>query len=437
MQILGDKMKKEANKLAQDLISFIDQSPVSYLAVENIINTLEKDGYHSLNEGEKWQLKLGQKYYLQRNSSAVIAFQLGSELPWESGFNIAGAHTDSPHLKLKNESLKKSAGCIKVSVEAYGGAINSTWLDRDLSLAGRVSINTKNGLESRLIDFKRPIGSIPNLAIHLNREANSGFEYNKQTHLPVIISACDKEIDEKTYLKELLAEELEIEAQSILEMDLFFYDCQKGAIVGLDKDIISVGRLDNLAMCHCIYKSLLASENPKQTNIAAFFDTEEIGSQTMMGADSNYLTSLVDRIIFALGGDLEDGLRARHKSFLISADGAHALHPNFSDKHDKSYAPLINRGPVIKLSANFKYATTANSAGEFINLCNKADVPYQKMANRSDIPSGSTVGPISSASLGINTVDVGNPMFAMHSIRESQGVLDHYYMTKIISQFYK
>lgn len=437
MQILGDKMKKEAKQLAQELISFIDQSPVSYLAVENIINTLEKEGYNSLDEGEKWQLQLGHKYYLQRNSSAVIAFQLGAELPWESGFKIAGAHTDSPHLKLKNESLTKSAGCIKVSVEAYGGAINSTWLDRDLSLAGRVSINTENGLENRLIDFKRPIGSIPNLAIHLNREANSGFEYNKQTHLPVILSAGDKEIDEKTYLKELIAAEFDIEAQSILEMDLFFYDCQKGAIVGLDNDIISVGRLDNLAMCHSIYKSLLTTNNPQHTNIAAFFDTEEIGSQTMMGADSNYLTSLVDRIIFSLGGNLEDGLRARHKSFLISADGAHALHPNFGDKHDKSYAPLINRGPVIKISANFKYATTANSAGEFINLCNKVDVPYQKMANRSDIPSGSTVGPISSASLGINTVDVGNPMFAMHSIRESQGVLDHYYMTKVISQFYK
>ena len=220
-------------------------------------------------------------------------------------------------------------------------------------------------------------------------------------------------------------------------MDLFFYDAQKGALIGLDQDIIATARLDNLAMCHCIYKGLLATDNPQQTNIGAFFDNEEIGSRTMMGADSNYLSALLDRIIFSIGGDLEDGLRARHHSFLISADGAHALHPNFPEKHDKSYAPLINQGPVIKLSANFRYATTATSAGAFINLCNKADAPYQKMANRSDLPSGSTIGPTSSASLGINTIDVGNPMSAMHSIRESQGALDHYYMTKIITEFYK
>ncbi len=430
-------MNKQANILAKDLITFIDSSPVSYFAASNIIKELENSGYRSLNEGDKWKLEPGQKYYLQRNNSAVIAFQLGSEKPWQSGFNIVGAHTDSPHLKLKNESLTKSAGCLKVSVETYGGGINSTWLDRDLSLAGRISVNTENGIQNRLIDFKRAIGSIPNLAIHLNREANSGFEYNKQTHLPVILFCSDKEIDEKTYLKELVAAEADVQVDSILEMDLFFYDTQKGAVIGLDQDMVAVGRLDNLAMCHCIYKGLTAADNPQQTNIGVFFDNEEIGSRTMMGADSNFLSSLLERIIFALGGDLEDGLRAKHHSFLISADGAHALHPNFTDKHDKSYAPLINQGPVIKMSANFRYATTAASAGEFINLCNKADVPYQKMANRSDLPSGSTIGPTSSASLGINTIDVGNPMFAMHSIRESQGTLDHYYMTKVISEFYK
>lgn len=430
-------MHIEAKKLAQDLLTFIDQSPVSYFAVANMIIELEKNGYCALNEGNKWQLELGRKYYVQRNSSAIIAFQLGTKNPWETGFNIVGAHTDSPHLKLKNESLGKSAACLKVSVESYGGGINSTWLDRDLSLAGRVSVNSKNGVESRLVDFKRAVGSIPNLAIHLNSEANSGFEYNKQSHLPVILFGGDNEIDEKTYLKDLVATELGVEAESILEMDLFFYDTQKGAIIGLDQDIVATGRLDNLAMCHCIYQGLLATDNPQQTNIGAFFDNEEIGSRTMMGADSNYLSALLDRINFSLGGDLEDGLRAKHHSFLISADGAHALHPNFTEKHDKSYAPLVNRGPVIKLSANFRYATTATSAAKFINLCNKVNVPYQKMANRSDLPSGSTVGPTTSASLGINTIDVGNPMFAMHSIRESQGILDHYYMTKVLTEFYK
>jgi aspartyl aminopeptidase len=429
-------MNKDIQNLAEDLITFIDNSPVSYFAVKNIIKELEKNGYHSLNEGEKWQLKPGEKYYLQRNNSALLAFQLGSQYPWETGFNIVGAHTDSPLLKLKNESLTQTAGCLKVNIETYGGGINSTWLDRDLSLAGRISINSKNGIESRLVDFKRPVGSIPNLAIHLNRDANAGFEYNQQTHLPVILFAGDKKVDEKRYLKELVAAEANIDPDSILEMDLFFYDAQKGAIIGLEQNMIATARLDNLAMCHCIYKGLLAAESPKQTNIGAFFDNEEIGSRTMMGADSNYLNALLERIIFSLG-DLEDSLRAKYHSFLISADGAHALHPNFTEKHDKSYAPLINQGPVIKMSANFRYATTAASAAKFINLCNSENVPYQKMANRSDMPSGSTIGPTSSASLGINTIDIGNPMFAMHSIRESQGTLDHYYMTKVISKFYQ
>ncbi|MCP4325211.1 MAG: M18 family aminopeptidase [Psychromonas sp.] len=431
------KNKAKAKAFAQDLISFIDNSPVSYFAVENIINTLQSEGYQPLDEGDKWQLQAGQKYYIQRNNSALLAFQVGSEKPWQTGFNLAGAHTDSPYLKLKNESLTKSAGCLKVSIETYGGAINSTWLDRDLSLAGRIALKTEQGITTKLVDFKDAIGSIPNLAIHLNREANTGFEYNKQTHLPVILHASDIEIDEKTYLKELVATQAGVQANDILEMDLYFYDTQKGALIGLDKDIIATGRLDNLAMCHCIYKSLLSDSAPKQTNIAAFFDNEEIGSKTLMGADSNFLNSALERICFALSGDQEDCLRAKHKSFLISADGAHALHPNYTDKHDKAYAPLLNKGPVIKLSANFRYATTAESAATFINLCEQVNVPYQKMANRSDLPSGSTIGPTSSAQLGINTIDVGNPMLAMHSIRESQGYLDHYYMYQVLQQFYR
>lgn len=429
-------MHKEATILANDLLSFIDASPVSYFAVANMIKALESSGYRSLNESDKWTLELGGKYYLQRNSSALLAFQLGTQYPWESGFNIVGAHTDSPHLKLKNESLSQSAGCLKVSVETYGGGIHNTWLDRDLSLAGRIAINGENGVESRLVDFKRAVGSIPNLAIHLNREINSGFEYNAQSHLPVILSGSTPAIDEKGYLKTLVAAQAGVDADSILEMDLFFYDTQKGALIGLAKDLIAVARLDNLAMCHCIYNSLIGADNPQQTNIGAFFDNEEVGSRTMMGADSNYLPTLLERIIFSLGGNLEDGLRAKHLSFFISTDGAHAVHPNFTEKHDKSYAPLINQGPVIKLSANFRYATTAVTAGQFINLCHKAGVPYQKLANRSDLPSGSTIGPASSAALGIQTVDVGNPMFAMHSIRESQGILDHYYMSKVLQTFF-
>ncbi len=423
-------------ELANDLISFIDRSPVSYFAVQNIIKDLENVGYAKLSEGDKWDLKQDGKYYIQRNSSSLIAFQVGSKMPWESGFNLVGAHTDSPLLKVKNESLTKSCGCLKLNVEPYGGGINSTWLDRDLSIAGKITIDTDNGIESKLIDFKRPLGTIPNLAIHLNRDANKGFEYNKQNHLAVILQ-CDIEgLEDDVHLRDLIESEFNIEKNRILEMDLFLYDTQKGSLHGFNNDIISIGKLDNLSMCHSILESLKSSKPSEYTKVGVFFDNEEIGSRTMQGADSNFLTSILDRIIFSLGGNLEDNLRARYHSFLISADGAHAQHPNFMDKHDSVYAPKINKGPVIKLSANFRYATTADSAAKFIQICKKNDIPYQKLANRSDVPSGSTIGPMSSASLGIETVDVGNPMFAMHSIRESQGVLDHFYMTKVISEFF-
>lgn len=425
----------EEYKLSDDLIKFIDASPVSYYAIENIKDRLEDKGYKELSEGDSWNLVKDGRYYITRNDSSLIAFRIGKSNPWDSGFKIVGAHTDSPSLKVKNESIKRSAGVISVTTESYGGSINSTWLDRDLSLAGRVTIKGKSGIESRLVNFKDPIGIIPNLAIHLNREANKGFEYNRQNHLRVILGE-DRE-EEGDFLKKLISEKLGIKEKDILEMDLFFYDNQKGSYIGIDRDILSIGRLDNLAMCHLIFKGLEDLEESDSTAIGVFFDNEEIGSNTYQGADSNFLSSILDRIILNLGGSLEDGFRARYNSFLLSTDGAHAHHPNFSDKHDPDYAPLLNKGPVLKLSANFRYATTSESGAYFIDLCNRAGVPYQKIVNRSDVPSGSTIGPMSSASLGIKTADVGNPMFAMHSARESQGVKDHYYMFKIISEFFK
>lgn len=431
-------MLEDAKKSSDSLLEFINNSPVSYYAIENIKKTLKDKGYIELSEGDKWELLNGGRYYTTRNNSSLISFEVGNKNPWETGFKIVGAHTDSPQLKVKNESVSKANGVVKVTTECYGGGINSTWLDRDLSLAGRVVVNNDNGIENRLVDFKRAVGSIPNLAIHLNRDANKGFEYNKQNHLLVILfGQIDDDIDEKALLKNLVAKELGIGSEDILEMDLFFYDNQPGGYIGFNQDIIAVGRLDNLAMCHAILESVTSSSGSDSTKVAVFYDNEEIGSRTYQGADSNYLGAILDRVTFSLGGDSEDKLRARHHSFLISADGAHAIHPNFSDKHDPAYAPQVNKGPVIKLSANFRYATTAESAGFFINLCNNAGIPYQKLANKSDIPSGSTIGPMSSASLGIRAIDIGSPMFAMHSIRESQGVLDHHYMIKVLTEFYK
>ena len=429
-------MLNSALPLAEELITFIDNSPVSFMAVDNIKDKLESNGFSRLSESEKWDLKPGARHYVTRNDSAVIAFRVGELTPWESGFNIAGAHTDSPLLKIKNESIGESAGCVKVNVEPYGGGIISTWLDRDLSIAGRITVETENGLEDRFIDFKRPIAIIPNLAIHLNREVNKGFEYNKQNHLAALLKTTSNKNDDDIDLRSIIQNEFGINSRSILEMDLFLYPFEKGEVVGLNKDMISAGRLDNLAMCHSILCGLVDSNQSNSTSVGLFFDNEEIGSQTMQGADSNFLSSLLDRIVLGLGGDIEDSFISRSRSFMISADGAHAVHPNFSDKHDSSYSPQLNRGPVIKMSSNFRYSTTSRSSARFISMCRDLEIPYQKIINRSDIPSGSTIGPMSSANLGIEAVDVGNPMFAMHSVRESQGVLDHYYMTKVISHFF-
>lgn len=428
-------MNTQAITLAKDLAEFINNSPVSYFAVDNMMKRLEAEGYVRLNEEDSWNLKAGGKYFVVRNSSALIAFTPGKTLPWEGGFRIAGAHTDSPSLKMKNDSLNKAAGCLKVAVETYGGGISSTWLDRDLSLAGRVVFYNNGVVDSLNVDFKKAVGIIPNLAIHLNREANKGFEYNKQNHLPVVLAGSVPEGDISNWLKELIAKEAGVKAEDILDMDMYFYDVQKASLVGVDESIISGGRIDNLAMCHSVMEALIAGDN-EACNVGVFFDNEEIGSQTFQGADSNFLSSLLDRIVFAMGGAQEECFRSRARSFIISADGAHGLHPNFSEKHDKDYAPLMNKGPVIKISANFRYATTAETAGKFITLCEKRDVPYQKLANRSDVPSGSTIGPMSTAGNGIRGIDVGNPVWAMHSLRETAGVLDHWYMTEVLKEFY-
>jgi len=425
---------KESSELAHDLVNFIDNSPVSFFASKQIKDELLNSGYTQLFEGDRWSLKLKGKFFIERNLSSIIAFEIGEDYPWESGFKLVGAHTDSPLLMIKNDSLNISAGCVRINVEAYGGGINSTWLDRELSIAGRVTVKEGSGFITQLVDFKRPIAIIPNLAIHLNRDVNKGFEYNKQNHLSALLTTDIT--DDKITLKDVLSKEFNINKDDILDMNLFLYDNQPGSVNGLSNDFISVGKLDNLAMCHSILCGLKESKSNISTKVGVFFDNEEVGSRTMQGADSNFLSSTLDRIVYSLGGSFEDNLRSRYNSFLISADGAHAQHPNFSDKHDSFYAPKLNCGPVLKISSNFRYATTANSSSMFISMCEKNDIPYQKMVNRSDIPSGSTIGPMSSANLGIETVDIGNPMLAMHSIRETCGVLDHYYMTKLLTEFY-
>ncbi|HSW60635.1 MAG TPA: M18 family aminopeptidase, partial [bacterium] len=307
------------------------------------------------------------------------------------------------------------------------------WLDRDLGIAGRVMVKSKGGFKSRLVNINRPVAVIPSLAIHMNREANKGFEFNPQNHLQIVLTSDGSA---KNVLKNLIASELKEKEENIGGMDLFVYDLQKGVFTGNDSEFITCGRLDNLQMCHAILESFLAVKEPVVTTVAAFYDNEEIGSRTLMGADSSFTRTVLERIVTVTSPGRDDIFRALSKSFLVSADGAHAHHPNFPEKHDPAYAPLMNKGPVIKFSSSFKYATTAQSSAEFEQICSEAKVPCQKIANRSDVPSGSTIGPMSSAALGINAVDVGNAMWAMHSIRETAGTVDHFYMKKALSHFY-
>jgi aspartyl aminopeptidase len=435
-------MKLEALKLADDLIDFIGRSPTAFHCVLEIENRLVKNGYTKLDERDPWSLVKGGKYYVERNNSSLVAFISGQKDPWETGFKLAGAHTDSPSLKIKNKGASVVDGLLRLSVEPYGGGIHSTWLDRSLSLAGRIVLDDEGGggIHSLFIDFKDPIGVIPNQAIHMNQDMNKGIEYNKQKHLQVILGQIDENSGDSpdVQLKKIIATRSGIDFSEILDMELYLYDVQPGMVCGLNREFISSARLDNLAMCHSITKSLLELEGKQdETVLAVFFDNEEIGSTSFQGADSSFLRDLLDRIILVAGGDHQQSSMARAKSFSLSADGVHAFHPNYPDSHDPHYKPLLNGGPVIKMNSNQRYSSTSQTASLIKKLCREAGVPVQEVVYRSDLPVGSTIGPITSSLTGIRSVDIGSPMFAMHSIRETSGVVDHFYMSELLKRYFK
>ena len=421
----------DKTEIALDLKNFLDVSPTAFQATDEIVKRLLNAGFTQLNEADKWDLKPNGKYFLTRNSSAVIAFVNGAKKPSESGFKISGGHTDSPALKVKIGSETKFLNYHKVFVEVYGGPIVNTWFDRELSLSGRVTYSVDGVIKSKNIFIDRPVGIIPNLAIHLNRGVNKGLEINKQNELPVLLGVSDK----PAYLEELIANEINVKKEDVLDYDLFFIPFEKTIIHGIDSELLSSGRLDDLAMCHAILLGLEATQNNSSTVVGAFYDNEEIGSQTLQGANSSFLQMILNRINYCWNGTPEEYAMAIERSFLISADQAHAVHPNYIGKHDRNYAPVINGGPVIKSSANYRYASTSESSAYFMNLCKKADVPYQRIISRSDMPTGSTIGPVSSSTLSIRTVDIGNPMFAMHSTKETMGTMDQYYIVKVFKEF--
>lgn len=427
----------EARQHAQALLDFIDHSPSPWHAVETVANQLKAHGFKNLRENEPWQFKQGGKYFVVRDGGSIIAFTLGQQVIADSGFRIVGAHTDSPGLRLKPQAAYSTEGTAQLGVEVYGGPILATFTDRDLSLAGRVVIRGAQGLETRLVRLDQPIARLPNLAIHMNREVNDkGLVLNKQTGLPLIFGHAANTAAAKQLLTETLAGKLAVPAEAIAGWDLALYDTQKGSFWGIEQEFIANSQLDNLASCHAALEALIHNPKPAATIICALFDHEEVGSESATGAGGSFLLDVINRICLSSGLTQEDQLRSFANSFFISADMAHAFHPNHAGSYEPCHHVHINQGPVIKTNANQRYSTNAVTAARFIQLCEQAKVPHQQYAHRTDLGCGSTIGPIMAAQLGIATVDVGNPMWAMHSIRESAGVLDHSYMIATLQQHY-
>ncbi len=477
----------------QSTRAFLDASPTAFHAGAEIVRRLRDAGFEELQEGERWNLSAGQAYFVRRTFGAVAAVRMGTSPPADAGAVIGAAHTDSPALKLKTESERVVDGLVTVATEVYGGAIIGTWFDRDLEIAGAVTVQVDGAADSsaansraesgraagaagtapgpsadratpgaagatetRLVRLTDLTAVVPNVAIHLNRKVNEGFQYNKQDHLRCILgggakgggaAATDGDgtggaggAGDSSVLRTAVAAQLGVAPDAILGMDLYLTDAaparrlgQGGADSG---DLYSARHIDNLAGCTTTLDAFMSSPATPWTQIAVFFDNEEVGSRTYAGAQSGFLDRLLDRLVVATGGTMEDAFRLRARSFLLSNDGAHAGHPNFHDKYDAAYLPRLGGGPVIKEHAGMSYTSRSDTAAHFRRACRAAEVPSQVFANRSDARSGSTIGPIIQTRSDLRSVDVGIPMLAMHSVRETAGVADLDLMTRAIAALY-
>jgi len=416
----------------EDLLRFLDASPTPFHAVETMAMALRAAGFEALDERDEWQLKLGGRYFVVRNGSSLVAFSCGEGNLLQRGWRMVGAHTDSPNLKVKPTPELHRHGYFQLGVEVYGGALLNPWFDRDLGLAGRVNYeNSQGDMRSCLLNITRPVGLIPSLAIHLDREANNSRTVNPQKDLPVVLLQSEEKQDFRALLAEALAAQGVADVATVLDYELSFYDCQNAAIVGWNGDFIASARLDNLLSCYIGMQALLNSDAQSHT-ILVCNDHEEVGSQSAVGAQGPMLESVLRRI----AGDEVSLQRAMANSMMISADNAHGIHPNFSDRHDANHGPLLNAGPVIKNNVNQRYATNSDTSSLFRRLCADEGVAVQSFVVRSDMACGSTVGPLTAAALGVKTLDVGVPTFAMHSIRELAGSQDAYKLTKVLAAFY-
>ncbi len=408
------------------LIEYIDSSPSPWHAVASMEASLIAAGFVRLEEKDRWQCETGGRYYCVRGGSSLIAFVKGAGSLGETGFRIVGAHTDSPGLRVKPKPVLAGEGMARIAVEIYGGPILATFSDRDLSLAGRVALR---GREMRLVRFDQPLVRLPNLPIHMNRDVNEqGLKYNKQNELPLVFGLLEEGGNAEADFRRLLADAAKCKAEDIMSWELAVYDVQKGCLWGANEEFIADSQLDNLGSTHAALIALISNKKPEATCVAAFFDHEEVGSESANGASGSFISDMLARIGVQAGLDDEDRRRVMARSFFVSADMAHAYHPNFPNAYEPGHKVTVNKGPVIKTNSNQRYTTNAETAARFMGFCEQAKVPYQQYAHRSDLGCGSTIGPMVAAQLGVPGVDVGSPMWAMHSARESAGVKDHAYM---------
>ena len=422
-------------------MKFLDESPVGLYAAANIRGMLLENGYTECQEGSEWKLVPGGRYFVMRNGSAVIAFQITKEESW-AGFQIAASHLDSPTFRIKsNAEIVVENRYVTLNVEKYGGMLLAPWLDRPLSAAGRVLVRTESGIETRLVNIDRDLMIIPNVAIHMNREMNNGYKWDmKQDLRPLLAGAINLERegaeDIGTIFRRLVAEEAGVSPEDVLDTDLYLYNREKASVIGLNGEFISSGRLDDLQCAFGTLKGFLAARPEKSIAVYCAFDNEEVGSMTKQGADSSFLRCTLERISTALGRSRGEFMASLAQSFMISADNAHAVHPNHPELEDPSHRPVPNGGIVIKYSANQKYTTDAVSGAVMKEICRKAGVPVQIFYNRSDLPGGSTLGNISTTQLSLNTVDIGLAQLAMHSAYETAGVMDTEYLARASEVFF-
>ena len=427
------------------LLSFLDASPVNFLAVKNITEELEQNGFRRVDATEALgEVKAGDKLFVTKNDSSVYAFQIGKKPLAESGFHMICAHCDSPTFRIKpNAEIGCEGGIVKLNTEVYGGPIMSTWFDRPLTLAGRVIVKGIDVMHPKtlLLHIKRPLLQISNLAIHFNRQVNDGVQLSKQKDVLPILGIISSELERGNMLMNIIVEELdkqqEVAREDILDFDLYLADATPACTFGVHDEFISSGRLDDLSMCYAGLEALIASEATDTTQVLAIFDNEETGSQTKQGAGSPFLSYMLKRIALAQSGTPEAYYQAVERAFMISADNAHAWHPNYPEKYDPTNHPVLGGGPVIKFNAAQKYASDAMSASVFAGLCHKAGVPCQRFVNHSDVAGGSTLGNILASSIPLRGVDMGNAILAMHSCRETGSTLDHEYCVKVFTQFYQ